>query len=460
MAKRCFYCIVLFLVFLFVTSTPLRAITSDELARICKAMESSYQDITVEYEWLVEPAPSIEDLKKEGMGQFLITVGPEKMKWSSKLPFDKRSLSESIATYMNENEHTFQEIIMESYDGKVAKRFSKGAITSTGEQVDIISDMITERKDFIVPLSTTPLCFSVLHLKYQYENLENTPLSELLQKKEFVRIVEPNNKVNGFNVIYAEFLWDAPNIPLLHKKQVCKSVYFSIDHGYTPIKYEDFNPSESGPKLIHSINITSLEKVSDNLWFPISGSLNMTDHNLTNKYKASKITVNQGLTDDYFNIKFPPGTRIDNEITGMRYVQPEYEVLSLVGKSIPVLTDFRIELKTENIENKRILVCFFDYEQRPSRNCILELNKKEKELNGNNIILVAINTSGADKSILNEWIEESKIAFPVGKIESDLEKTKASWGVQSLPWLILADKEHIVKEEGFGISQLDEKIKL
>ena len=454
-AKRYLFYIAIFLVVILFTSLPSRAITSDELSKICKTMESAYKDITVEYEWLVEPARTVEDLKKDEIGGF-ITLGPEKIKWSSKRPFKERSLFESTATYMDKNEHTFREIIMESYDGKIAKRFSRGALSSTGEQVDSSLGTITERKDFIPELNTTPLSFSVLRLLYVNGN--DKSVSEYLKEKEFVRIAEPNEKVNGFKAICAEFLWDAPKVQILHKKQVCKRIYFSIDHGYTPIKFEDFNPSESGPKLIFSVDITSLKKVSDNLWFPSSGSLKMTDNNLTNKYKASKIIVNQGLTDDYFNIKFPPGIRVDDEITGTRYVQAENEIKSLIGKPIPALTDLGIGLKKEKIENKRMLICLFDYEQRPSRNCIIELNKKENEFEKNDILIFAADVSKTDKKTMNEWIKENKISFPVVAIESDTEKIKAAWGVQSLPWLILTDKEHIVTDEGFSASQLDEKI--
>jgi hypothetical protein len=31
--------------------------------------------------------------------------------------------------------------------------------------------------------------------------------------------------------------------------------------------------------------------------------------------------------------------------------------------------------------------------------------------------------------------------------------------VKSLPWLILTDKAHIITAEGFGLDELDEKIK-
>lgn len=35
--------------------------------------------------------------------------------------------------------------------------------------------------------------------------------------------------------------------------------------------------------------------------------------------------------------------------------------------------------------------------------------------------------------------------------------TRYNWGVRSLPWMILTDKNHIVAAEGFTVSELDEK---
>jgi hypothetical protein len=43
-------------------------------------------------------------------------------------------------------------------------------------------------------------------------------------------------------------------------------------------------------------------------------------------------------------------------------------------------------------------------------------------------------------------------------IQGDEEKTKFNWGVKSLPWLILTDKEHVVTAEGFSVNKLNEKI--
>ncbi len=43
-------------------------------------------------------------------------------------------------------------------------------------------------------------------------------------------------------------------------------------------------------------------------------------------------------------------------------------------------------------------------------------------------------------------------------IEGDEEKIRFTWGVRSLPLLILTDKEHIVRAEGFMLSELEAKI--
>jgi hypothetical protein len=73
--------------------------------------------------------------------------------------------------------------------------------------------------------------------------------------------------------------------------------------------------------------------------------------------------------------------------------------------------------------------------------------------------VVAVQVSKVDDSVLNEWVEKNNIPFPVGTITADVEKTRFTWGVRSLPWLILTDKEHIVTAEGFSVAELDKKLK-
>lgn len=128
---------------------------------------------------------------------------------------------------------------------------------------------------------------------------------------------------------------------------------------------------------------------------------------------------------------------------------------SLFGKPLPNLKDLGA-IPVPDINDKIVLICFFDMEQRPSINCILELRNKIQELKENNIGIMAIHTSNVEQKYLNEWAKENSINFPIGMIKE--EKTKTNWGVKSLPWLVLTDKNHIVMAEGFSIDQLDKTI--
>jgi len=105
-----------------------------------------------------------------------------------------------------------------------------------------------------------------------------------------------------------------------------------------------------------------------------------------------------------------------------------------------------------------VLVCYFDMNQRPSRHCINRLAKQLDPLKEKGVNIVAIQASKIDEGTLTEWVKKSTIPFPVGTIQGDEEKTRFAWGVKSLPWLILTNKEHIVRAEGFGLDELDNEI--
>ena len=116
-------------------------------------------------------------------------------------------------------------------------------------------------------------------------------------------------------------------------------------------------------------------------------------------------------------------------------------------------------MRPETIQGKTFLLCFVDIEQRPSRSCIIELGKKAQELNVKDIEVYLIHAAKGKRDYLDNWLKENNISFSVGMIEANEDKTKFDWGVKALPWLILTDKEHIVKTEGFSINELDEKMK-
>ncbi len=140
-------------------------------------------------------------------------------------------------------------------------------------------------------------------------------------------------------------------------------------------------------------------------------------------------------------------------------VEPDYtNPISLTGKPLPRFENIKFDFSPEQTKNRRILVCFWDMNQRPSRNCILELVKRTKELEEKGVAVVLIQASGINENKLNEWVTKNDILFPIGMIEGDEEKIRFSWSVKSLPWLILTDKKHIVQAEGFSINELNESI--
>jgi len=154
------------------------------------------------------------------------------------------------------------------------------------------------------------------------------------------------------------------------------------------------------------------------------------------------------------SIAFYDGTTIDD----FELLVGSAEEQTLMGKVMPGFDGIKINLNEDQTEGKRMLVCFWDMNQRPSRNCLMRLNKRARELQKKDISAVAVQTLNIDEKTLDEWVKKNNITFPVGMIQNDVEKTRFTWGVKALPWLILTDKKRIVQAEGFGINELDEKI--
>jgi hypothetical protein len=131
---------------------------------------------------------------------------------------------------------------------------------------------------------------------------------------------------------------------------------------------------------------------------------------------------------------------------------------SLIGKPLPALGGLRLSPVPGALSNGMILVCFFDLEERPSRHCITQLVKQAEDLKAKGLFVAAVQASTVDPSTLEGFVKTEKIPFPVGKIEAEEEKTRFNWGLKSLPWLILTDREHFVRAEGFPPGELSDKL--
>jgi len=129
----------------------------------------------------------------------------------------------------------------------------------------------------------------------------------------------------------------------------------------------------------------------------------------------------------------------------------------LLGKPLPEWKEM-IHIKPEQVQNKILLFCFFDFQQRPSRRTILQLAKQTESLEQKGIIVAAVQAMKIENDKLHAWAKDNKLSFPVGAISDDVEKIRNAWGVKALPWLILTNHQHVITAEGFGLDELDAKI--
>jgi hypothetical protein len=324
--------------FLFVSGSPLiAAITIDELAGICKKMESSIVDIHIEYEWYRDtPLPMEEQVKQSADRGHMLNTVPFTCKLSlarslssgqdSNLPVFNRYRMESSTIYAykdkdkdkDKEENFLKNVTITSYDGKVTKQFSEnGDYPESTESEVINSGEIDSGKEFKnyqqFSITLTPIGFSIFRPGIR-DPSDKLLLSGILKnKKEFVRLDDTITKVNGFNTIRVDLLTERdPN-----KKVVYRRIYFSVDHGYTPVRFEYMR----GERVGGAFDVQSLEQVAEGLWFPSSGIINDSDSEVRDGFRTiGKIIANQGLTDKDFDIEFPAGTRVYDRINDRGYV--------------------------------------------------------------------------------------------------------------------------------------------
>ena len=244
----CFY-IVIFL-FLLSFQPTATAITIDELADICEKMESSIIDIHIEYEWYHDtPVPMEERVKKAAQSGHMMSIVPFTCKLSlallssgqdSNLPVFNRYRMESSAICVYKEENFVKNVTITSYDGKVTKQFSQNGDYPESKESEVIHNgEIDSGKEFNgyeqFSITLTPIGFSIFRPDIR-DLGDKLLLSGILKnKKEFVRLDDTITKVNGFNTIRADLLteYKYPN-----KNFVYRRIYFSVDYGYTPVRFE------------------------------------------------------------------------------------------------------------------------------------------------------------------------------------------------------------------------------
>ena len=128
---------------------------------------------------------------------------------------------------------------------------------------------------------------------------------------------------------------------------------------------------------------------------------------------------------------------------------------SLVGEPLPDLSGYGIELAEES---SPVLVCVWDWRQRPSRHLVQQLADRAEALARRSVQVVLLNAEPTDRDPLEAWLSNADIPLACGIIETDPKEAHFTLGVQAMPWLILTDTEQKVVAEGFALSELTDKL--
>ena len=134
---------------------------------------------------------------------------------------------------------------------------------------------------------------------------------------------------------------------------------------------------------------------------------------------------------------------------------PPRAPVRLGGKDLPELETLGLKPDPKDLVGKQVLVCFWDMDERPSRRYVRMLGSRSEDLRSKDVLVYGVHVTPVDDAALAKWLQRFDIAFENSMLRKDAETTRASWGVQALPWLILTDTKHVVHKEGFELTELD-----
>jgi len=145
----------------------------------------------------------------------------------------------------------------------------------------------------------------------------------------------------------------------------------------------------------------------------------------------------------------------DRSKAGTLTLEPMWhEPPSFVGRQLASVGRLNHKLET-TLGSGRLLLCFFDLNQRPSRRCLAQLTERTQQLQAAGFNIAAIQARDVDDSTWARWYAKQSTRFPIVRTECHFDTIRFTWGVRSLPWLILTDTEHVVRAEGFAVSELE-----
>jgi hypothetical protein len=211
--------------------------------------------------------------------------------------------------------------------------------------------------------------------------------------------------------------------------------------------------------------LADYQQVVPGCWFPMKQGYAIYEPNdsgrltleMRRDLKVVELRVNQRLSDELFQVEIKPGVEVVERWFGE--TRTYTNMPSLVGKPLPPFDGIQLDCEPQVLNDRPLLLCFWDPNQRPSRHCLTQLVRQDGQLNHKRLAVAAISISSLPSSAARQGLDSQSIPFAVGEVKVDSDSIHLRWGIRALPWLIFTDAGHIVRAQGFGVDELDGKVK-
>ncbi|MGB9677065.1 MAG: hypothetical protein ACPLZ9_00455 [Candidatus Ratteibacteria bacterium] len=223
------------------------------------------------------------------------------------------------------------------YERKKTGDFSDVIVVFNGEILQVLGgnnkgaiQTPTERQIRNAFLSSK---FTPFHL-LNFLSLSEKPITDVLEKTNQIKNLKITEEIlNGEGCYLLDFIFvDEIIYKGIKGKQVYKySLWLNKNKGFLPVKKIEtwLQDENSGKKYVEGITeVTEIKKFEDDrIWFPIKakqdGKVYNEDGSIRThvlwEIKLETVEINKGIPDNFFEIKFPKGTKVWDERTGVTY---------------------------------------------------------------------------------------------------------------------------------------------
>ena len=141
----------------------------------------------------------------------------------------------------------------------------------------------------------------------------------------------------------------------------------------------------------------------------------------------------------------------------LRY-KPDGSMFPVI-KTLPKFGVFDLKLEPDETQDKMILLCFVDINQA-SQKYVSNLTERASKLAEKDVLVILVDAAGSEEKQVDAWVKQHSIKVGVGRLHKEiLKRIRKAWGIETLPRLVLTDRNHVIVAEDFALEELDGKIR-